>query len=194
MTKLREFEAPIVAIGPFIQATRDSGYNSAASAIAELIDNSIEAGATRISIVLTETSDPRDSEVSVLDNGSACCDQRRIRASTARTGAMPDGVVAQIGVVGVAQGQRINAVYESRAVCTLVGDAGEDHIARDRSSTHRGSRPIRPANLPADFQSPRSRPPDCRTRVPATMRHPQQAKSRAQFYPSYSGHWRPAPA
>jgi len=62
----------IIALDRFIQATRDSGYKGTASAISELVDNSIQAGATRIAISVTaKTSDDEDRaiEVSVLDNG-----------------------------------------------------------------------------------------------------------------------------
>jgi hypothetical protein len=62
---------PIVAVDKFIQATRDSGYKSTASAVAELIDNSIQAGADEIEVFIQRTDD--DSrfplEVYVCDNG-----------------------------------------------------------------------------------------------------------------------------
>ena len=61
----------IVAVDKFIQATRDSGYKSTASAIAELIDNSIQAGADEIEVFIQRTDE--DSrfplEVYVCDNG-----------------------------------------------------------------------------------------------------------------------------
>jgi hypothetical protein len=57
----------------FIIATRDSGYKSTASALAELVDNSIEAGATKIEIqinkMLNQTCE--QYEVLVIDNGKA---------------------------------------------------------------------------------------------------------------------------
>jgi hypothetical protein len=62
----------IIALDKFIQATRDSGYKGTASAISELVDNSIQAGATRITIsVAANASDDQEKsiEVSVLDNG-----------------------------------------------------------------------------------------------------------------------------
>lgn len=61
----------IVALDKFIQATRDSGYKGTASAISELVDNSIQAGATRIAIsVSVETSGNEQTvQISVLDNG-----------------------------------------------------------------------------------------------------------------------------
>jgi hypothetical protein len=64
-------DCSIIALDKFIQATRDSGYKGTASAISELVDNSIQAGASHVAITLTTT--PRDEhqpiEISVLDNG-----------------------------------------------------------------------------------------------------------------------------
>lgn len=68
----QDVEFSIVALDKFIQATRDSGYKSTASAISELVDNSIQAGATRISIsVVAKARESGDAtiELSVLDNG-----------------------------------------------------------------------------------------------------------------------------
>ncbi len=62
----------VIDLPKFIQATRDSGYRSTASAIAELVDNSIEAGATRvqISIVRDESNPNASPTVQVADNGA----------------------------------------------------------------------------------------------------------------------------
>ena len=62
----------IVAVGNFIQATRDSGYRGTSSAIAELVDNSLQAGATYITVSLTvdEDEDERPFILTVIDNGS----------------------------------------------------------------------------------------------------------------------------
>src|SRR4051812_21161536 len=62
-------DCSIIVLDRFIQATRDSGYKGTASAISELVDNSIQAGATRISISLTSTSDDGMIAVRTLDNG-----------------------------------------------------------------------------------------------------------------------------
>jgi len=63
---------PVVAVNRFIEATRDSGYKTTASAIAELIDNAFEAKATRVEVALSETPDNgvRELTVVVKDNGS----------------------------------------------------------------------------------------------------------------------------
>ena len=62
----------IVAVDKFIQATRDSGYKGTASAIAELIDNALQAEADQIEVFIQKTGeDPRyPLEVCVCDNGS----------------------------------------------------------------------------------------------------------------------------
>lgn len=66
-------DSSIIALDRFIQATRDSGYKGTASAISELVDNSIQAGATRIAITVaanaSEDEEEKVFEVSILDNG-----------------------------------------------------------------------------------------------------------------------------
>src|SRR5690242_14617943 len=59
----------IVSNANFVVATRDTGYRSLASALAELIDNSLQASATRISIHLQEDKIGSDLWVAVLDDG-----------------------------------------------------------------------------------------------------------------------------
>lgn len=55
----------------FIQATRDSGYQSTAAAVAELVDNSLQAGASWVRITVDEegSKTTRQITLSVLDNG-----------------------------------------------------------------------------------------------------------------------------
>lgn len=59
-----------------VKAMRDSGYKNAAYAIAELMDNSIQAGATTVELLCGERTEKlkqrtksRISEIAVLDNG-----------------------------------------------------------------------------------------------------------------------------
>lgn len=59
----------IVEIAHFIQATRDAGYKSITNALAELIDNSFEAGASKVDISFVETED-KQIKVIVVDDGS----------------------------------------------------------------------------------------------------------------------------
>src|SRR5262245_48633940 len=69
--KMKADNCSIIALDKFIQATRDSGYKGTASAISELVDNSIQAGATRIALSVAAAPDDAEKaiEVSVLDNG-----------------------------------------------------------------------------------------------------------------------------
>ncbi|MYA34774.1 MAG: hypothetical protein F4164_04700 [Gemmatimonadales bacterium] len=73
----QEFDFSIVSAKLTIEAMRDSGYKNTDHALAELIDNSVEAGAKLIEIAAVETPpDPgtryaraRVSEIAVADNG-----------------------------------------------------------------------------------------------------------------------------
>lgn len=63
---------PIVVPEHFIQATRDTGYRGLASAVSELVDNALDANASRVDVRIHEERVDGDREitVSVLDNGS----------------------------------------------------------------------------------------------------------------------------
>lgn len=67
----------IVALERFVQATRESGYKSTSSALSELVDNSIQAGATRVELALHAEKDG-SIEVHVLDDGCGM-DRRTLR-------------------------------------------------------------------------------------------------------------------
>lgn len=72
MNTTRQQDFSIVAVDKFIQATRDSGYKGTSNAVAELVDNSLQAGATSITVSLTvdEEEDGRSIVLTVIDNGS----------------------------------------------------------------------------------------------------------------------------
>src|SRR5438270_13371090 len=61
----------LVADQRFIIATRDAGYRSLANAVAELVDNAVQANATRVRVFVRDTEEQTDSDVAiaVLDNG-----------------------------------------------------------------------------------------------------------------------------
>jgi len=62
---------PIVALGRFIEAIRDSGYKDTAYALAELVDNAFEANATRVTITVSGSVEEPDrpSSIVVKDDG-----------------------------------------------------------------------------------------------------------------------------
>lgn len=65
-------DCAIIALDKFILATRDSGYKGTGSALAELVDNAIQAGAKSIAINITsEGTEPNQTfTVSVQDDGT----------------------------------------------------------------------------------------------------------------------------
>jgi hypothetical protein len=64
---------PIVAVQSFIEATRDTGYKSTGAAIAELVDNALEASAKQVNVTVEHAMnvDPTSNPViRVTDDGS----------------------------------------------------------------------------------------------------------------------------
>jgi Histidine kinase-, DNA gyrase B-, and HSP90-like ATPase len=118
--------SPVVDVPNFIQATRDSGYRNSAAAFAEFVDNSIEAGATRIDIDLRADADA-DGEITieVLDNGCGMTPSELASALqfggttrfSSRNGigrfgmGLPNAAVSQARRVEVLSWQRPSAVW-----------------------------------------------------------------------------------
>src|SRR2546428_1704734 len=64
--------APVILLKEFIQATRDSGYKGAPYAVAELVDNALEAHAKTVFVDVAATHPGDDSgvNVAVSDDGT----------------------------------------------------------------------------------------------------------------------------
>jgi len=62
----------IIAVDRFIQSTRDSGYKSTSSAISELVDNSIQAGAKKISINIAATDNDQQHPIRITVEDDGC--------------------------------------------------------------------------------------------------------------------------
>lgn len=72
-------DASIVVLDKFIQATRDSGYKGTVSALSELVDNSLQAGAKNVWITVAgDGGGDHPITISVLDDGSGM-DKRTLR-------------------------------------------------------------------------------------------------------------------
>ena len=65
-------DASIVALDRFIEATRDSGYKSTINAVAELVDNSLQAGAMAVAIAIASKSDDRRFPIAVGIRDDGC--------------------------------------------------------------------------------------------------------------------------
>jgi hypothetical protein len=65
----------LVNVQNFILATRDSGYKNTASALAELIDNAIEAHATKIEVVINKVQEVDFYEINIIDNGKGMTEE-----------------------------------------------------------------------------------------------------------------------
>lgn len=68
----RGFKFGLTVGDAFVRGIRDLGYKNNGNALAELIDNSVQAGASRIDILFgyeKTSSDKKPSEIAILDNG-----------------------------------------------------------------------------------------------------------------------------
>lgn len=71
----------IIALDKFIQSTRDSGYKNTPSAVSELVDNAIQAGARNISILIQpDESEGAGIRIAVVDDGSGMDHQTLVQA------------------------------------------------------------------------------------------------------------------
>jgi hypothetical protein len=64
---------PLIAVQSFIEATRDTGYKSTGSAIAELIDNALEASANQVNVTIEHALNAGAASglaIRVTDNGT----------------------------------------------------------------------------------------------------------------------------
>jgi anti-sigma regulatory factor (Ser/Thr protein kinase) len=72
-------DSSIIVVEKFIQATRDSGYRGTQSAVSELVDNALQAGAHRVWIDITLAgAAPYPVRIAVMDDGSGM-DKRTLR-------------------------------------------------------------------------------------------------------------------
>src|SRR5688572_26236388 len=130
-------DCSIIALETFIQATRDSGYKGTASAISELVDNSIQAGATRIAISVTATTSGEEDkaiEVSIFDNGCGM-DPFTLRQALRFGGSTRFGDRSGLGRYGMglpnaslSQARRVT-VYTWKSIGTMRTARGDRTIA-----------------------------------------------------------------
>lgn len=67
----------------FLNAMRDAGYRGPAQAVAEFIDNALEAGADRVRVTVTKDSEQKAGvQIAVIDNGSGMSPRQLSEALT----------------------------------------------------------------------------------------------------------------
>lgn len=69
MDRIHRRDDSLVMPANFIRAVRESGYLSVSSALAELVDNSLQAGATLVDIRVDRDADRNLPRISIEDNG-----------------------------------------------------------------------------------------------------------------------------
>ncbi len=162
-------DCSIIALDKFIQATRDSGYKGTSSAISELVDNSIQAGATVIAISITATSGDEDTpiQVSVADNGCGM-DPFTLRQALRFGGSTRFGDRSGLGRYGMglpnaslSQARRVT-VYTWQTLSGHCGGNGRPRVYRSfldvdeivRGEMEQVPRPMPVAEPPRDCQGP----------------------------------------
>ena len=128
-----ELDFSIVSAKLTIEAMRDSGYKSTDHALAELIDNSVEAGATLVKVVSVETPPDPDvpyaraqiTEIAVSDDGEGMDGQTLRRALKFGDGTRLDRSRRGIGRFGVGLPQ--SSVSQCRRVDVWTWQNGSDN-------------------------------------------------------------------
>ena len=123
-----------------VKAMRDNGYKNAAYALAELMDNSIQAKATVVELLCMESEElvnhRRRSQIymiGVLDNGSGM-DEMTLQVSLQFGNGMNLDEVAQTGMGKFGMGLPASSVSQAKRVEVWTWQAG---VESDISSSHR---------------------------------------------------------
>ena len=125
----------------FLIATRDTGYKTTALAIAELIDNSLQAGATEVRVeIATDQDDEFPIEITVEDNGSGM-EQGTLSAALTFGGSTRFGDRTSLGRYGMGlpngalSRARCVEVYSWIGSTVWMGRLDVDEIVRNRQGT-----------------------------------------------------------
>lgn len=132
------FRPALVHPANFLLATRDSGYKTTALAVAELIDNSLQACATSVSVdVLTGDDSQFPIELRVVDNGSGM-DASTLAGALTFGGSTRFGDRSSLGRYGMglpngalSRARRVE-VYSWRAGEVLLSRLDVDELVTDR--------------------------------------------------------------
>ena len=146
----------IVRVDRFIQATRDSGYRGTPSAIAELVDNSIQAGAKSIHILIDRSESEYPLRVIVADNGRGM-DAAELQEALRFGGSSRFGAREGLGRFGMglpnaslSQARRLEVyTWQAEAEVPLYSYMDVDEVASGSLASIPAPRPRR---IPPDLQ------------------------------------------
>ena len=145
----------IVAVDAFVRATRDSGYKGTPSAVAELLDNALQAGAQRIQITIDNEGDDEQLplRLSVKDDGEGM-DLFTLRTALRFGGSsrfddrqgigrygmgLPNSSASQARRVTVYSWQREGEVYSTWLDLDLVASGAMVEVPTPRRVSHPGT-------------------------------------------------------
>jgi len=145
----------IVAVDAFVRATRDSGYKGTPSAVAELLDNALQAGAQRIQVTIDNDGDDEQlpMRLSVRDDGAGM-DPFTLRTALRFGGSsrfddrqgigrygmgLPNSSASQARRVTVYSWQRKGEVYSTWLDLDLVASGAMVEVPTPRRVSHPGT-------------------------------------------------------
>lgn len=152
----QQFDFGLVISEAFVKSMRDIGYKSTATALAEEIDNSIEAGARDIHVLFNfgGDSDAKPSQIAVVDDGHGMV-PRMIRAAVIWGGTHRHGSRELFGRYGfglpsscISQGRRFEVYSKNADGAWFMCYIDLDEIASGKFSTSNG-RPVAPEPIEA---------------------------------------------
>jgi len=127
----------IVNLSQFIEAARDSGYKSINSALAELIDNSFDAGATNVNIDVSKNEN-EDITVFISDNGIGM-NRSTLRTALQFGGSSRFNSRSSIGRFGmglpnssISQARRVEVITWEKPSCVWRSYLDVDEIANGK--------------------------------------------------------------
>jgi hypothetical protein len=133
--------SPIVAVRSFIEATRDTGYKSTGSAIAELVDNALEASAKQVNVTIEHAMNvgpAGNSVIRVTDDGSGMT-PAVLRLALQFGGTTRFGSRAGTGRYGMVGGVHLDGFIEGLEQLLGCGRNSIEFNARSADATRRAT-------------------------------------------------------
>lgn len=132
--KKKGFHYPLIAADAFVRGMRDSGYKSTATAIDELVDNAIQAQATKVDVMMGYASDNPTKKkfdyIAAVDNGHGM-DPEMIRVAVVWGGTHRENDRTGFGRYGFGLSSASVSVAERFTVYSRVPGGGWHYVTID---------------------------------------------------------------